>query len=109
MLLVALGALLASAWGIAALAPLLLLGFAALLAMIWVGVRLTLVPVLLVSQSLTIRGALARSWRLTRGSWWRIFGIVLVVALVVSVLGGIVSSIPAWSHPCPEAPAAPGS
>ncbi|MFC5129953.1 glycerophosphoryl diester phosphodiesterase membrane domain-containing protein [Paeniglutamicibacter kerguelensis] len=94
LLLAVLGVLLFSAWGIGALAPMLLLGFAAALALLWAGVRLTLVPVLLVSQSLTIRGALARSWRLTRGSWWRIFGIVLVVALVVSVLGGIVASIP---------------
>ena len=93
-LLAALGGLLGSAWGIAALAPVLLLGFAAALAMLWAAVRLTLVPVLLVSQSMTMRDAVAKSWRLTRGSWWRIFGIVLVVGLVVSVLGGIVSSIP---------------
>ncbi len=94
LLLAGLGVLLAPAWGIAVLAPLLLLGFAAALALIWVSVRLALVPVLLVSQSLTIRDAVARSWRLTRGSWWRIFGIMLVVAVVVSVLGSIVSSIP---------------
>lgn len=94
LLLAGLGLLLVPAWGIAALAPVLLLGLALALAMVWVGVRLSLVPVLLVSRSLTIRGAVAGSWQLTRGSWWRIFGILLVVVLVVSVIGGIVSSIP---------------
>ncbi|MFF5791390.1 hypothetical protein ACFY5D_05025 [Paeniglutamicibacter sp. NPDC012692] len=94
LLLAGLGVLLAPAWGIAVLAPLLLLGLAATFATIWVGVRLALVQVLLVSQSMTMLDAVAKSWRLTRGSWWRIFGIMMLVVVVVSVLGSVVSSIP---------------
>ena len=93
---VALGAL--GGWllytvGIMALIPLLLAGVLVMVGLIWIGVRLTLAPILVVSQSLSVGAAIARSWRLTRGSWWRVFGIVLVVSLVISVLAGVVSSV----------------
>lgn len=100
-LLVYFAGMMESDWGLAAMAPLLLFGFAAAIAMTWVAVRLTLVPALLASRPLTIRGALGTSWRLTRGSWWRVFGIVLVVCLVIAVLSGIVSSIFALAESVP--------
>lgn len=92
-LLAVLGYLLVSALGVVALVPLVLLGVGIALGILWVAVRLVLAPVLLVTQSPTMGGALGRSWRLTRGSWWRTFGMVLVVAMVISVLGGIISTI----------------
>jgi possible integral membrane protein len=34
-----------------------------------------------------------RSWQLTKGSFWRVVGILLIAALITSALTGIVSSI----------------
>lgn len=95
------GTWLLSTVGFDLLVPLLLAGALLALATIWVGVRLTLAPVLVVSQSLSIGSAIARSWRLSRGSWWRIFGIVLVVSLVIGVLGGVISTIMAVAEVFP--------
>jgi len=42
--------------------------------------------------------ALARSWRLVRGSWWRVFGISLLAGLIVAITGAILQlpfSVPA--------------
>jgi hypothetical protein len=42
--------------------------------------------------------ALARSWRLVRGSWWRVLGITLLAGLIVAITGAILQlpfSIPA--------------
>lgn len=37
--------------------------------------------------------ALGRSWRLTRGSWWHSFAILLASSLIVAVLSSVVSGI----------------
>lgn len=39
----------------------------------------------------TVRRAVATSWRLVRGSTWRVFGILLVVSLIAQVVAGIVA------------------
>lgn len=39
----------------------------------------------------TVRRAVATSWRLVRGSTWRVFGIILVVSLIAQVVAGIVA------------------
>ncbi len=36
--------------------------------------------------------AMRRSWRLVRGSWWRVFGIFLLSYLIVYLISGIVSA-----------------
>lgn len=73
--------------------PSFLLMFTLLLGFIFIGIRLVVAPVLIVTQSLGVFAAMGKSWRLTQGMWWRIFGIVLVTGLMISVLGGIISSI----------------
>lgn len=73
--------------------PSFLLIFGLLFGFIFIGIRLVVAPVLIVTQSLGVFAAMGKSWRLTQGMWWRIFGIVLVAALLISVLGGIISSI----------------
>ena len=35
--------------------------------------------------------ALGASWQLVRGSWWRVFGIVLIANLIVGVAGAVIS------------------
>jgi hypothetical protein len=56
---------------------------------VWVYVRLSMAMPVTVLERIGAGAALARSWRLTRGSWWRVFGILLLA----SVLGGVVSSM----------------
>jgi hypothetical protein len=55
---------------------------------IWLFVRwVVAVPALLAERVGPIR-ALDRSWTLTRGNWWRLFGILLVMYLLQSVVSG---------------------
>ncbi|MFT4028761.1 MAG: hypothetical protein QM675_02705 [Protaetiibacter sp.] len=44
----------------------------------WLGTKLALVPSALVVERLRLGAGIARSWRLTRGGFWRIFGIRLL-------------------------------
>ena len=52
---------------------------------------LVAIPVLL-EERVGPGGALARSWHLIRGRWWRTFGILVVLYLLVSVVSTTVSS-----------------
>jgi hypothetical protein len=75
-----------------------LLGGLALIALIVPGIWLIVswtfaVSVLLVEDVKGI-GALRRSFRLVRGSWWRVLGIVVIVAILGSIVNGAASAIP---------------
>ena len=64
--------------------------FALLVATIWVSVRLVLaIPVVVLEGASPIQ-ALRRSWLLVAGNWWRVLGISLLAAVVVSVVAGII-------------------
>jgi len=78
------------------------LGFVALWA--WVYTKLSLVPSVLMAERTSIRGAMARSWALTHRSFWKTFGIEILVAVMISVatqvittpisfIGGMMSSL----------------
>ncbi|MDO5744135.1 MAG: hypothetical protein Q4P23_06680 [Micrococcaceae bacterium] len=60
---------------------------------VWVGIRLSMVPTLLVTRAGGILRAARSSWVLARGSWWRIAGILLVVAVVLGILEGVLSQL----------------
>jgi hypothetical protein len=57
------------------------------------GVRFALATPAVVLEGQGPRTSLVRSWRLIRGSWWRVFGIVLLTSLVVGI-AGLVLEIP---------------
>ncbi|MBX3193940.1 MAG: glycerophosphoryl diester phosphodiesterase membrane domain-containing protein [Microbacteriaceae bacterium] len=57
----------------------------------WLSTKLAFVPAAIVLEGLPIRAAIARSWRLTRGSFWRVFGIQLLVAAMIWLASQIVS------------------
>lgn len=63
----------------------------------WLGTKLGLVPSALVLERLKIVEAMRRSWQLTTGYFWRVFGITLLVAVILgfasSVITGPVSFI----------------
>ncbi|WP_394769508.1 glycerophosphoryl diester phosphodiesterase membrane domain-containing protein [Lacisediminihabitans sp.] len=58
----------------------------------WITTKLSLVPSVLMIERLSIRQAVARSWKLTRGSFWRVFGIQLLVSVIISVISQVVSA-----------------
>jgi hypothetical protein len=68
----------------------LLLAGATVIAL-WIGIKLSLVPSVLVTERLTLGKAMRRSWGLTKGYFWRTLGIELLVALILSVAGSVVT------------------
>ncbi|MEU0488311.1 glycerophosphoryl diester phosphodiesterase membrane domain-containing protein [Nocardiopsis sp. NPDC006139] len=57
----------------------------------WILIRLYFAMPIVILERVGAGEALARSWRLTQGSWWRIFGIVLLsmilIGFVTNLLG----------------------
>jgi hypothetical protein len=67
---------------------LIFVGGAVLGVLLWT--RLSLVPSALVLERLPLGQAIRRSWNLTRGFFWRTFGIELLVAVMVAIAASIV-------------------
>jgi hypothetical protein len=59
---------------------------------IWLWTKLSLVPSAIIIERLTLRAAVRRSWGLTRGFFWRTFGIEILVAVMVGVAGSIIET-----------------
>lgn len=55
----------------------------------WLGTKVSLVPSALVLERLPLRNAIARSWTLTNGSFWRVFGIQLLVSAILGLASNI--------------------
>ena len=68
----------------------LLLGAGAIVASAWIGTKLALVPAILLIERRTLGVAIRRSWRLTDGSFWRIFGTILLVNVIINVASQVV-------------------
>ncbi|MFF7810393.1 oxidoreductase [Streptomyces sp. NPDC007945] len=64
----------------------LLLSTATMPVAVWIWVRFSLAPTAAVVESAGTLTAMRRSARLVRGSWWRVFGYTLMMALIV---GGV--------------------
>ena len=56
-------------------------------------VRFIFVPQAVVLEGKSVGAAFGRSSQLVQGSWWRVFGIALVVYLIVAIIIGVVASI----------------
>ncbi|MCU1442456.1 MAG: hypothetical protein JWQ59_606 [Cryobacterium sp.] len=59
---------------------------------VWLYTKTSLVPSLIVLERLPIRRAVARSWSLTNGYFWRTFGVQFLVAAIVNILAQIVTT-----------------
>ncbi|HWM16533.1 MAG TPA: glycerophosphoryl diester phosphodiesterase membrane domain-containing protein [Microbacterium sp.] len=57
---------------------------------LWITTKLLLVPATIILEHATIRGAIARSWRLIRGRFWPALGIIVVISLVFGAIGQVV-------------------
>lgn len=68
----------------------IVLGLAAVVFAVMVAIRwMFAIPVVVLEHAGPLK-ALGRSWRLVRGSWWRVFGISLLVSLIVSFVSAII-------------------
>ncbi|MFI6574411.1 glycerophosphoryl diester phosphodiesterase membrane domain-containing protein [Nocardiopsis sp. NPDC050513] len=67
-------------------------GLASFAVFLWIAVRIQFAMPVIVLERVGVFAALARSWSLTRGSWWRVFGIILLTMLLVQVIGGMLTA-----------------
>ncbi|KXA89225.1 hypothetical protein AKJ57_05660 [candidate division MSBL1 archaeon SCGC-AAA259A05] len=65
-----------------------------LLPMIYIGVRLSLYAQACVIEDLRPVECLKRSWRTTKGNFWRIFAIGLILAMIGGIISAAVNLIP---------------
>lgn len=67
-------------------------GIAGLAAGVWLWVRFCLAPPALILERQKVTGALRRSAKLVRGSWWRIFGVQLLALILARIVGFFVQT-----------------
>ncbi len=58
---------------------------------LWLSTKLFVVPAAIVLEGASITGAIARSWRLTRGRFWSTLGIIVLISLVFGAIAQVVS------------------
>lgn len=58
---------------------------------LWLSTKLLLTPSAIILEHATIRGGIARSWRLTRTRFWPVLGVVVVITVIFQVLAQLVS------------------
>lgn len=79
--------------GLAVSIPIAIVLFLGLVVLyVWISVKLSLLPSALVLEQLPLRAALARSWRLTEGYFWRTFGVQALITVIISVASNIISA-----------------
>ncbi|ANF32909.1 hypothetical protein A0130_15680 [Leifsonia xyli] len=66
-------------------------GFGLAALAIWVNTKLAMVPSAIVLERLPLTAAVARSWRLTNNYFWRTFGIITLVWLIVYAITQTIS------------------
>lgn len=70
----------------------IIFGFLGLIVLaIWLNTKLVLVPSAIVLERLPIRRAMARSWGLTSGYFWKTFGTVALIAVIVYAVAQVIS------------------
>lgn len=74
-------------------ALLLLVSFAISILLIWLGIRLTFLFVTVFLEKRRNWGAITRTFRLTAGSFWRVFGILLAADIILGLASSGLSDI----------------
>ncbi|MFJ4715809.1 glycerophosphoryl diester phosphodiesterase membrane domain-containing protein [Streptomyces sp. NPDC088785] len=65
-------------------------GIAGFVVAIWLMIRFSLASPALMLEKQTVRKAMSRSTKLVRGSWWRVFGIQILAAIITNVVSSII-------------------
>jgi hypothetical protein len=65
-------------------------GFAASVVAVYVSVTLSFTTPVLVLEKQGIRASLQRSRALIKGSWWRVFGVLLLASIIGGIIAGII-------------------
>jgi hypothetical protein len=68
------------------------LGIAAICLSVYLYCRLALAPCALILERAGIRTSMRRSGVLVAGSWWRVFGILLLALVVASIVGNVIQA-----------------
>ncbi|MGW8566270.1 glycerophosphoryl diester phosphodiesterase membrane domain-containing protein [Isoptericola sp. NPDC055881] len=68
-----------------------LLALALVAAFVWLGVRVGLVAPALALEGRGLGSTIGRAWRLTRGSFWRLFGIYLLASIIISIAANLIT------------------
>ncbi|MDQ6884847.1 MAG: hypothetical protein M3077_11530 [Candidatus Dormibacteraeota bacterium] len=71
----------------------ILAGIAALVFIVWLGVRWTLAYAVLLAERVGPGRALGRSFALVSGNWWRTAGILLLVGILVSIIQSAIGAL----------------
>ena len=66
------------------------LGFVAL--SLWLWIKLALVPTAIMLERLPLRAAIRRGWSLVTGHFWRTFGILLLITVMLQVASSVFSA-----------------
>ena len=69
---------------------LLPMGLGAIVVYAWIYTKLMVAPAAITVEELGVFAGLRRSWALTTRNWWRIFGITLLVAFMVGIIGSVI-------------------
>ncbi len=92
LLVIALGAFGGVGGAIAAVLLGILVFLGLIVVSVWLSTKLALVPSALMIERLTLRAAIARSWSLTNGFFWRSFGILILVAFIINTATSIITT-----------------
>lgn len=78
--------------GVVAVLVALVLGLGAAVLAAWVLTKTAFVPSVIVLERAPVAAAVRRSWGLTRGGFWRTFGILLLVLVMIQVAAQVVTA-----------------
>ncbi|GAB2520501.1 hypothetical protein [Paramicrobacterium agarici] len=59
---------------------------------IWVFTKLAVAPSVIVMERASLKRALARSWSLTTGSFWKTFGVIFLIATILNIAAQIITT-----------------
>jgi hypothetical protein len=65
-------------------------GIALVVVSIWLSIKLSIVPSVIVLERATMMSAIRRSWRLTDGYFWRTLGVQYLIAFIVGTVSQVV-------------------
>ncbi|WP_166981105.1 hypothetical protein [Paramicrobacterium fandaimingii] len=59
---------------------------------VWIFTKLAIVPSIIVMEHATLKNAMVRSWYLTTGSFWKTFGVIFLIAMILNIASQIITT-----------------